>query len=229
MLFQKTFVCWKQGVSKLNRLIPSSAVGARFACPKTQSKLFSGEQPHPYELNDSIIHILTHSPVFYKAYCLFSSVREVDIQSPFTHNGCWNLLFMGFWGESSFPCYYFILTVRLCNSVKKRYYCICKKGWIKLSCACTTGLKRKQDICSVLRINKLFINNAIHTQFPKKTKNSLPSSYMSRHARWHTGNFSCTSACVGVWALPASDWKNTHVIRAYANQWGCQNVDNAII
>ena len=37
---------------------------------------------------DSIIHILTHSPVFYKAYCLFSSVREVDIQSPFTHNGC---------------------------------------------------------------------------------------------------------------------------------------------
>ena len=65
-----------------------SFLGAGFACPKTQSKLFSGEQPHPYELNDSIIHILTHSPVFYKAYCLFSSVREVDIQSPFTHNGC---------------------------------------------------------------------------------------------------------------------------------------------
>ncbi len=77
----------KAGGVKTNRLISSSAVGARFACPKTQSKL-SGEQPHPYELNDSIIYILTHSPVFYKAYCLFSSVREVDIQSPFTHNGC---------------------------------------------------------------------------------------------------------------------------------------------
>ena len=59
----------KAGGVKTNRLISSSAVGARFACPKTQSKL-SGEQPHPYELNDSIIHILTHSPVFYKAYCL---------------------------------------------------------------------------------------------------------------------------------------------------------------
>ena len=77
-----------RSVSKLNRPIQLSAVGAGFTCPKTQSKLFSGEQPHPYELNDSIIHILTHSPVFYKAYCLFSSVREVDIQSPFTHNGC---------------------------------------------------------------------------------------------------------------------------------------------
>ena len=44
----------KAGGVKTNRLISSSAVGARFACPKTQSKL-SGEQPHPYELNDSII------------------------------------------------------------------------------------------------------------------------------------------------------------------------------
>ncbi|WP_289307358.1 hypothetical protein [uncultured Phocaeicola sp.] len=40
-------------MSKLNRPIPSSAVGAGFACPKTQSKLFSGER------NDSIIHVLT--------------------------------------------------------------------------------------------------------------------------------------------------------------------------
>ena len=34
-------------VSKLNRPIPSSAVGAEFACPKTQSKLFSGERTSP--------------------------------------------------------------------------------------------------------------------------------------------------------------------------------------
>ena len=34
-------------MSKLNRPIPSSAVGAGFACPKTQSKLFSGERTSP--------------------------------------------------------------------------------------------------------------------------------------------------------------------------------------
>ena len=34
-------------VPKLNRPIPSSAVGAGFACPKTQSKLFSGERTSP--------------------------------------------------------------------------------------------------------------------------------------------------------------------------------------
>ncbi|RGH98860.1 hypothetical protein DW683_15715 [Bacteroides sp. AM25-34] len=34
-------------VSKLNRPIPSSAVEAGFACPKTQSKLFSGERTSP--------------------------------------------------------------------------------------------------------------------------------------------------------------------------------------
>ena len=34
-------------VPKLNRAIPSSAVGAGVACPKTQSKLFSGERTSP--------------------------------------------------------------------------------------------------------------------------------------------------------------------------------------
>ena len=34
----------QESVSKLNRPIPSSAVGAGVACPKTQSKLFSGER-----------------------------------------------------------------------------------------------------------------------------------------------------------------------------------------
>ena len=37
----------QESVSKLNRPIPSSAVGAGFACPKTQSKLFPGERTSP--------------------------------------------------------------------------------------------------------------------------------------------------------------------------------------
>ena len=37
----------QESVSKRNRPISSSAVGAGFACPKTQSKLFSGEQTSP--------------------------------------------------------------------------------------------------------------------------------------------------------------------------------------
>jgi len=37
----------KGSVSKLNQPIQSSAVGAGFACPKTQSKLFSGERTSP--------------------------------------------------------------------------------------------------------------------------------------------------------------------------------------
>ena len=32
---------------KLNRSIPSSAVGVGLACPNTRSKLFSGEQTSP--------------------------------------------------------------------------------------------------------------------------------------------------------------------------------------
>ena len=40
----------QESVSKLNRPIPSSAVGAGFACPKTQSKLFSGERASPLQL-----------------------------------------------------------------------------------------------------------------------------------------------------------------------------------
>jgi len=36
-----------RSVSKLNRSTRSSAGGAGFACPKTQSKLFSGERTSP--------------------------------------------------------------------------------------------------------------------------------------------------------------------------------------
>ena len=37
-------------MSKLNRAIPSSAVGAGFACPDTQSKLFSVERTSPLRM-----------------------------------------------------------------------------------------------------------------------------------------------------------------------------------
>ena len=40
----------QESVSKLNRPIPSSAVGEGFACPKTQSKLFSGERTSPLRI-----------------------------------------------------------------------------------------------------------------------------------------------------------------------------------
>ena len=41
----------KEGsVSKLNRSIQPSAVGAGVACPKTQNKLFSGERTSPLRM-----------------------------------------------------------------------------------------------------------------------------------------------------------------------------------
>ena len=39
----------KAGGVKTNRLISSSAVGAGFTCPNTQSKLFSGERTSPLQ------------------------------------------------------------------------------------------------------------------------------------------------------------------------------------
>ena len=48
-------------MSKPNRSIPSSAVGAGFACPKTQSKLFSGEQTSPLQTKQYLITLLFHS------------------------------------------------------------------------------------------------------------------------------------------------------------------------
>ena len=53
----------KGSVSKLNQPIPSSAVGAGFACPNTQRNGFRASEPRPYERNDSIIHVLT-TPLF---------------------------------------------------------------------------------------------------------------------------------------------------------------------
>ena len=66
----------QESVSKRNRPISSSAVGAGFACPKTQSKLFSGEQTSPlrtkrqhyphFEFNYKVVriglHIRWHQP-----------------------------------------------------------------------------------------------------------------------------------------------------------------------
>ena len=43
----QSLFCSMGSVSKRNRAIPSSVVGAGFACPKTQNKPFSGEQTSP--------------------------------------------------------------------------------------------------------------------------------------------------------------------------------------
>ena len=50
-------------VSKLNRPIPSSVVGAGFACPKTQSQLFSDERTSPLRTKRQ------HYPRFDTASC----------------------------------------------------------------------------------------------------------------------------------------------------------------
>ena len=50
----------KGAMSKLNRAIPSSAVGAGSARIH-KANCFRAGEPRPYELNDSIIHVLTHS------------------------------------------------------------------------------------------------------------------------------------------------------------------------
>ena len=63
-----------RSVSKLNRPIQLSAVGAGFTCPKTQSKPFSGE-PRPYELNDSIIHVLTHHALL-DSQCIINTLKS---------------------------------------------------------------------------------------------------------------------------------------------------------
>ena len=78
----------KAGGVKTKPAYPIVSCRGKVCLPEDTKQTVFGRATSPYELNDSIIHILTHSPVFYKAYCLFSSVREVDIQSPFTHNGC---------------------------------------------------------------------------------------------------------------------------------------------
>ena len=48
-------------VSKLTRSIRLSVVGAGFACPKN---CFRASEPRPYELDDSIIHVLIHPVSF---------------------------------------------------------------------------------------------------------------------------------------------------------------------
>ena len=55
----------KAGGVKTNRLISSSAVGAGFACPKTQNKLFSGEQASPLRTKRQ------HYPHFDTLPCFF--------------------------------------------------------------------------------------------------------------------------------------------------------------
>ena len=71
----------QESVSKRNRPIPSSAVGAGFACPKTQSKLFSGEQTSP--LRTKRQHYPHFAPLFVKCVvCTYASVYTYGGISP---------------------------------------------------------------------------------------------------------------------------------------------------
>ena len=54
-------------VSKLTRPVRLSVVGAGFACPKN---CFRASKPRPYELNDSIIHVLTTPILFMGRYLI---------------------------------------------------------------------------------------------------------------------------------------------------------------
>ena len=53
---------------KLNRSIPSSAVG--LACRIHEANCFRASKPRPYELNDSIIHVLTTPILFMGRYLI---------------------------------------------------------------------------------------------------------------------------------------------------------------
>ena len=71
----------QESVSKRNRPISSSAVGAGFACPKTQSKLFSGEQTSP--LRTKRQHYPHFDPLFVKCVvCTYASVYTYGGISP---------------------------------------------------------------------------------------------------------------------------------------------------
>ena len=62
-------------VSKLNRPIPSSAVGAGIACPKTQSKLFSDERTSSPRIKRQ------HYPRFNTTSCATLAAPEKGIKT----------------------------------------------------------------------------------------------------------------------------------------------------
>ena len=62
-------------VSKLNRPIPSSAVGAGIACPKTQSQLFSDERTSSPRIKRQ------HYPRFDTASCATLAAPEKGIKT----------------------------------------------------------------------------------------------------------------------------------------------------
>ena len=70
----------QESVSKRNRPIPSSAVGAGFACPKTQSKLFSGEQTSPLLLLDNRCQRMPVSFYLFQE-CLGRAKVQIKVQT----------------------------------------------------------------------------------------------------------------------------------------------------
>ena len=75
-------------MSKLNRPIPSSAVGAGVACPKTQNKLFSGEQTSPLRIKRQH-YPRFDSPIFFRFLYLSSHILEFLVKATIL----WNTLY----------------------------------------------------------------------------------------------------------------------------------------
>ena len=75
-------------MSKLNRHITLSAVGAGVACPKTQNKLFSGERTSPLRTKRQH-YPRFDSPIFFRFLYLSSHILEFLVKATIL----WNTLY----------------------------------------------------------------------------------------------------------------------------------------
>lgn len=82
-------------MSKRNRTIQSSTVGAGFACPKTQSKLFSGERTSPLRTKRQHYPRFDNPFLLYRVTYPFLSLAGRGIfcsKSYHVENGVWQKL-----------------------------------------------------------------------------------------------------------------------------------------
>ena len=141
-------------MSKLNRAIPSSVVGAGFACPKTQNKLFSGEQISP--LRTKRQHYPHFDPLFVKCVvCTYASVYTYGGISPHvrTHRPT---------RTYAWACTY------ICHCVRLRH--ILCRDWISLS-----SLLTKAFLCCI------FVVVITTIKFKSKLRNEWEESYLLLH------------------------------------------------
>ena len=127
----QSLFCNMGSVSKLNQAIPSSVVGAGFACPKTQNKLFSGEQTSP--LRTKRQHYPYFAPVC--KVCTYASVYTYGGISPHvrTHRPT---------RTYAWACTY------ICHCVRLRH--ILCRDWISLS-----SLLTKAFLCCIFVVRQI--------------------------------------------------------------------------